>query len=185
MKGKGTRAQRLACLASGIYRRQNEGEPVHTWSPATLEECEACSSMYARIDQYMTTDLFTVDESEAIDLVASIMDWEKIRHVPVEDNEHRLVGLVSYRKLLKLLTNRSPKDVDKPIAVSQIMTRDPVTVSPMTSTLDAIDIMKRHKVSALPVTDDGRLVGIVTEHDFMRIAERLLEMDLRKHEADA
>lgn len=178
MKGEGTRAQRLACLTAGTYARQVTGAPVHTWAPATLAECGECSSMYERVDQYMTTDLFTVGEDDLIELVASIMDWEKIRHVPVEDHAHRLVGLVSYRKLLKLLANRGPGDLDKPIAVREMMVRDPVTISPETSTLDAIDVMKRKKVSALPITVEGRLVGIVTEHDFMRIAERLLEVEL-------
>jgi CBS domain-containing protein len=175
MKGQGTRAQRLACLAAATYARQQSGDPVHLWEPASLSECTSCRSMFERVDQYMTTDLFTVQEDELIDLVVSIMDWEKIRHVPVEDNEHNLVGLVSYRKLLRLVADRKPADLDKPIAVSEMMVRDPPTVSPETPTLEAIRRMRQHRVAALPVTKDGRLVGIVTEHDFMRIAERMLE----------
>ncbi len=51
----------------------------------------------------MSTDLLTVREDEPIDLVANLMDWHRIHHVPVEDNEHRLVGLVSHRPLLRFL----------------------------------------------------------------------------------
>ena len=43
----------------------------------------------------MTTDLFTVHADDPIEMVANLMIWERIRHVPVEDNEHRLVGLVT------------------------------------------------------------------------------------------
>jgi CBS domain-containing protein len=180
MKGQGTRSQRLACLTAATYTRQRTGDPVHLWEPASLSECTNCRSMYERVDQFMTTDLFTVQEDELIDLVVSIMDWERIRHVPVEDHEHNLVGLVSYRKLLRLLAHRAPGDLDKPIAVSEIMVRDPVTISPETTTMEAIELMRRHGVSALPVTKAGRLAGIVTEHDFLSIAGRLLEEELRR-----
>ncbi len=60
------------------------------------------------------------------------------------------------------------------------MVRDLVTVGPKTSTLDAIDTMRRHRISCLPVVQDERLIGIVTERDFMRIAGQLLEEMLRE-----
>jgi CBS domain-containing protein len=59
------------------------------------------------------------------------------------------------------------------------MRKDPITVTPQTRTLDAIETMRRHKVGCLPVVEDDRLVGIVTEHDFIEIATRLLEEELR------
>ena len=55
------------------------------------------------------------------------------------------------------------------------MVRDPLTVPPETSTLDAIMLMRREKVDCLPVVKDGRLVGILTERDFIDVAARLLE----------
>ena len=48
-----------------------------------------------------------------------------------------------------------------------------------TATLEAISLMRKHGVGCLPVLKDGRLVGIVTEHDFMIIAGQLLERELR------
>jgi CBS domain-containing protein len=53
-------------------------------------------------------------------------------------------------------------------------------VGPETSTLAAIDVMRKHRISCLPVVKDERLIGIVTEHDFMRIAGTLLEEMLRE-----
>jgi CBS domain-containing protein len=55
------------------------------------------------------------------------------------------------------------------------MARDLITVEPETGTLAAIDLMRRHGISCLPVVRDDRLIGVVTEHDFMRIARVLLE----------
>ena len=56
----------------------------------------------------------------------------------------------------------------------RVMARDLVTVKPDTSTLEAIDLMRDRGVSCLPVVQDDRLIGIITEHDFMRIARTLL-----------
>jgi CBS domain-containing protein len=59
------------------------------------------------------------------------------------------------------------------------MKKDPVTVPPTMTTLRAIEIMREFGVGSLPVVSEGRLVGIVTEHDFMDIAGQLLEQKLR------
>lgn len=180
MKGSGTRAERLSALTAATAKHQLEGKPVHTWPLAVLEDSGAWERNYQTVGQYMITDLFTVQEDELIDLAASIMDWEKIRHVPVEDSEHRLVGVVSYRELLRLLAD--PKKDTATVAVGNVMRRDPICVSPQTTTLEAIEIMREHSISCLPVTTpDKKLVGLVTEHDFMRIAGQLLEGSLRQH----
>jgi len=55
----------------------------------------------------MHTDLMTVNEDESVDLVAFVMDREQIQHIPVEDSEHRLVGVVSYRSILRYVGGRS------------------------------------------------------------------------------
>ena len=55
------------------------------------------------------------------------------------------------------------------------MNREPVTVRPDTPTTEAIRLMREKKLACLPVTQQGRLVGIVTEHDLIVVASRLLE----------
>ena len=55
-----------------------------------------------------------------------------------------------------------------------------MTVTPQTSTLDAIELMRRHRMSCLPVVVGDHLVGIVTETHFMAIAGQLLEQKLRE-----
>jgi CBS domain-containing protein len=199
MRGRGTRSERLAALTAGIHRRQHprpraDGAPdpesvvtVSEWSPASLDEGGGWTRNYQRVEQYMTRELLTVQEDDTIDLIVTLMDWKHIRHVPVEDGRHMLVGVVSYRMLLHHLARTIGAD-DGPsdayaISVSSIMRRDPVSVRPDTSTLDAIAVMREHRVSCLPVTTkDGRLVGLVTEHDFMDIASQLLEDRLREPE---
>ncbi len=180
LKGAGTHAERSAALVAGSYVRQQEGAPVHEWSLARLEEAGGWQRNYQRVEQFMTTDVFTVHADEVIDLVANLMDWRHIRHVPVEDDEHRLVGLVSYRSLLRLLAHDVPHGKDNPMPVGSIMQSDPITVAPETPTLEAIDLMRTNKVACLPVVKDARLVGIITEHDFLSMAAELVEPYLRE-----
>jgi CBS-domain-containing membrane protein len=117
-----------------------------------------------------------VKQNEPIDLAAHVMDWRHVRHVPVEDDHNRLVGLVSHRSLLRLMARKLTESGDRPTMVHEIMERDLVTVGADTSTLDAMHLMKEHQVSCLPVVDGrGRLVGIITERDFMNVSRRLLE----------
>jgi CBS domain-containing protein len=180
MGEKGTLEERMAALVAATVERQRHGRPIHEWGRAEIGEAGGWKPSYLRVEQYMSTDLLTVNEEEAIDLVVNLMDWHRIHHVPVEDNEHRLIGLVSLRPLLRFLASDEGRGEKGPIPVSQVMATDLITVDPETSTLDAIDEMRRHRISCLPVVKDDRLIGIVTERDFMRIAGQLLEEMLRE-----
>ena len=107
------------------------------------------------------------------------MDFRGIRHVLIEDNEHRLVGVVSYRSILRLMAEgRTPAEADA-MPVSEVMVRDPITIAPETTTLEAIRIMREKGVSALPVVKNEQLIGLVSETDFMPMAYHLLEERLQ------
>jgi len=176
MKEEGNRSECLSALVAATLSRQRTGKPVHTWDPAALWEAGESRRYYARVGQLMTTDLFTVNQDELVDVVACVMNWHHIRHVPVEDDDHLVVGLVTYRSLLRLLADNLSSEKQEPVPVSQIMHRKVITAHPETPTLEAIRTMKQHKISCLPVVDQrGRLVGIVSERDFMAIADHLVE----------
>jgi CBS domain-containing protein len=179
MKNEGSPAERLAALTAATVKRQIEGIPVHKWDLADLKEAGGWKPSYMRIDQFMRTDLITVNENDTVDLVANLMDWEKIRHIPVEDEQHHLVGLISYRTLLRHFARHGGEEKSS-VHVSEVMLKNPVTVSPETTTLEAIQIMRRKGIGCLPVLEDNRLAGIVTEYDFMRIASDLLEKRLKE-----
>ena len=159
MKEHGTPGERLSALTAATVERQKEGKPIAKWELARLEEAGGWKQHYVKVEQFMTTDLFTVHEDEPIDLVASLMDWERIRHVPVEDHDSRLVGLISYRALIHLLAQGRAETGGQPVPVGDIMKKDPVTVSPETSSLEALELMRSHRIGSLPVVKDGRLVG--------------------------
>ncbi len=175
MKKQGTRSERLAALTAATFRHQEGPKPVHEWDLARLEEAGGWTMNYTKVEQYMATQLFTVQEDELLEMVAFLMDRKQIRHVPVEDEEHRLVGLVSYRSILRMASEFRAGGVQGTIPVKSIMEVEPIAVAPETPTLEAIDIMRRHGVSCLPVVKNGKLVGLVSEVDFMSIAYELLE----------
>lgn len=161
-------------LAREMLTRQKSGEPVHRWPIIEASESDDWSQGYQTVGQFMATDLFTVRPDDLVDLAASVMTWRHIRHVPVEDNEGRLVGLVSHRALLKLLSQGALGN-EAPVTVREIMTPEPLTVSSTTPTLEAMEIMRRSRVGCLPILDDGRLVGIVTSYDFLDASARLFK----------
>lgn len=184
MGDKGTKDQRMGALVRGMMVRQAAGEPVHGWDLADVMEFEGWRESYLQVGQFMTTDLFTVHPEDVVDLAASLMDWRHIRHVPVEDGDGRLVGLVSHRSLLRLLGQGLRSSDQDPVAVREIMKTDVVTVRPDTPTLEAIEVMRKHKVGSLPVVEgEGRLVGIITEKDLLRVASMLFEKHLKEQQA--
>jgi CBS domain-containing protein len=92
------------------------------------------------------------------------LDLSRIRHLPVVDRAGVLVGVVSLRDLL--VAGEDPH-----LRLEQIMQTDVKTVGPDTQAHEAAYLLLRHAIGCVPVTDDGgRLVGIVTETDFVRIA---------------
>ena len=184
MGERGTREQRHRALVGTMLAEQKGERPVAAWPLADLS-IEDRRAGYQRIEHYMATDLFTVRPDDLVDLAASVMSWRHIRHVPVEDDEGRLVGLVSHRDLLRLLAARGFGGVNPPVVVREIMKSEPVSVDPETPTLEAIRLMREKKVGCLPVVRDGRLVGIVTAQDFLALSAELFEAHLREAPAEA
>ena len=166
-------------LTSVMLAGQKKGEPVHLWPIIEKSDHGEWEHGYRTVGQFMSTDLFTVKPDDLMDLAASVMDWRHIRHVPVEDEQGRLVGLVTHRGVLRLLSSGSRARSDgNPIIVREIMIANPITVSPSTSSLEAIEIMRGNRVGCLPVVEGDELVGIVTSYDFLEASARLFEQHL-------
>lgn len=170
----GTRAERMAVLSEAISINQVAGRPVHEWPTISSDQTAPRSSNMRSVGQIMTTDLFTVHESDVIDFAASLMDWQHVRHIPVEDDDHNLVGLVSHRAVLRHLARLNSDGRPESVPVSAIMSTKVITVTPSTPTIEAIELMQTNSISCLPVVRDSKLVGILTEHDIVQLAEPLL-----------
>lgn len=129
------------------------------------------------VADFMTKDLVTVRETDDVALAESLLRLGGIRHLPVV-REGKLVGLLTHRDLVRAGEPGRPAARDLP--VSEVMTRELVTVRPATSLAHAARTLLERKFGCLPVCDDdGKLVGIVTEADFVRFAADVVrDLDL-------
>ncbi len=165
-------------LTAAMLACQKQGQPAHRWPLVETSEPDDWEHGFRTVGQFMSTDLFTVQPDDLIDLAASVMDWRHIRHVPVEDEAGHLVGLVSHRGLLHRLTNRIGDQKVGAITVQEIMVHNPFTVSASTPTLEAIAMMRANRIGCLPVVEGDQLVGIVTSYDFLDASARLFKEHL-------
>ena len=179
MKDRGSPGARDTALVAAMIARQRSSLAGADWEPARLDENDSERTGQHKVSQYMTTDIFTVWPDDPIELVAELMGWARIRHVPVEDEQGRLVGLVTYRAVLRHMTDRAkhPADGADTAPVSAIMKRNLVTVTPDTPTLVALHLMRRHKVGCLPVKQGDHIVAILTDEDFAGLASQLIERE--------
>jgi len=122
-----------------------------------------------RVRDLMSTALLTVNADETIAEAHAEMEVGVIRHLPVVDDRGRLVGVLSDRDILGVLSSKKPRKV------ADVMSRDVITTTPEANAHVAADLMLDHKISSLPVVDDtGALVGIVTQTDYLELARRAL-----------
>jgi predicted transcriptional regulator len=174
-----------ACVAitAGIVRRQKSGEPVSQWTTAEIDEAGPWVNRYWKVEQIMTTDLFSVQENDSVYFAANIMNWKKLRYIPVEDEHGKLLGLLTQRAILEYYSAH-PKPEPKPISISEIMIKNPITVSPDTLSLDALMMMRKSGVGCLPVIKNDRLVGMLTEYNFLNFSEHNVQQlmeESRRH----
>lgn len=160
----------IVAVTAAMVNRQKDNLPGHQWAPAQIEEAGGGFNRFSRIDQIMSRKLYTVNEEDMIDLVPNIMKWKQIRHLLVENDQGELVGLVTLGRLGKhySLHNKESKII---VPVKDIMATDLITVTYNTPTVEGIDLMLKHKIGCLPVVnEENKLVGIVTERDFLSVA---------------
>jgi len=120
------------------------------------------------VADFMTKDLVTVREADDLALAEALLRLGGIRHLPVV-RERKLVGILTQRDVLR--SGSSGKPSARELPVSAVMTKDPTSVRPALGLAQAARIMLERKFGCLPVCeDDGTLVGIVTEADFVRFA---------------
>lgn len=136
----------------------------------------------ARVADIMTTPVASITDSEHLNAARQLMKEKQIRHLPVVNAEQRLVGVVTQRAVLASvikLVDRVGVDKmeaeEKQIPISSIMESNFQTASPDLNLKEAARHFLHHKHSCLPVIDDsGKLVGIVTSQDFVKLCETLL-----------
>ena len=166
----------VTTMTSAIVKNQWQQKPVHTWELPEADALETYHPSKLFVEEFMQTDLFTVQRDDIIEFVAQMMDWRKIRYMPVENAQGKLVGLITSRLLLRHYTHSSKLSKKTQMTVNDIMIANPKTVTPKVTLLEALNIMRESRIGCLPVVnDENELIGIITEMDYLRISVRLME----------
>lgn len=157
-------------LTKIIMERQQDQTPVHEWEDIECPVTISVQTEKATVGQWMTTDIFTVHENDPLSLVKAVMDWKKIRHIPVENDNGELTGLIT-RKTWKKVSNQ--KDTWAIIPASKIMVTDLITADE-TLTLDAaIQKMLANSIGCLPIVENEKLIGIITDTDIRKLLKHV------------
>lgn len=128
-----------------------------------------------QVDDLMTSNVFALRPEDDLGALQDLMRSHDIRHVPVVDEDGDLVGLVSHRDLLRsaLIEQPVPAYLERALLerlkVRDVMVRDVESVAPDDDLRDAAQLMFENKYGCLPVVAGKRLVGILTEADFVRL----------------
>lgn len=129
-----------------------------------------------KVRDLMTVEVERLMIGETLDIAKAIMENRRIRHIPVVDAQNRLVGLVTHRDIIRSWlshgdpVHEEPGQVAREIPVEMLMTKDVRGISPDTLAGDAADMLMKHKYGCFPVVENERLIGIITEADFVRFA---------------
>ncbi|WP_042354759.1 acetoin utilization AcuB family protein [Bacillus rubiinfantis] len=123
------------------------------------------------VEEIMKTDVIALQPTDTIADAVRVMETYNIRHIPIIDSENHLVGLVTISQLKEATpstfrTNENPDDLKKPLEI--IMKKNIITGHPLDFVEEIAAVFYEHKISALPIIKDHKLVGIITETDILR-----------------
>lgn len=121
------------------------------------------------VSDLMSTAVVTIRADATLADAHADMETGMVHHLPVVDGRRHLVGILSDRDILRTLSR--PRDT----TIAEIMTREVITVKPDHSAQGAANLMLERRISALPVvSDDGALIGVITQTDYLELARRAL-----------
>lgn len=130
----------------------------------------------------MTTDLVVIKASDPLKAAADAFRKNNIHHLPVVDEDSRLIGIFSKSDLLRVgsawtaFQKKKGSDLDsfdlftEKITIGEVMTREVVKLTPEDPLSVAVGIFRENLFHSLPIVDDGILVGLVTTFDLLKYA---------------
>lgn len=136
-----------------------------------------------KVKDFMKTDVISIETKTSIMEAQNIMRKKNIKRLPVM-NKGKLIGLVTKHMLLEAspssATSLSVFELNyllSEMTVDEIMVKDPITISPDYPVEAAIWLGKKHSVAAFPVVEDGKVIGMITEHDIAGVLSEVLGLE--------
>ena len=135
------------------------------------------------VKDIMTQDVFVLHANDDLDLVQTLIKSRHTRYIPIVDNEGFFVGLITHRDLLSLtvsrlatMNNNDHEGLKGHIPIRKIMQNSIMTADPDMNLFSALSIFLKNPVGCLPVVSKKRLVGILTEADFLKLTYNYLRI---------
>jgi len=175
-----SKEEATTALVASMLKKQNTNQPVATWSLAQADDMNEWSHSAFLVEEFMSTDIFTVTKEDIPEFSADMMDWQQLRYLPIENEKRELVGLMTHRELLRYFVDSYKSGVKSSKELDEIMIKNPITINPEQTIVEAMEIMMENNIGCLPVVNNGKLVGLITEANFLNITSSLLKRLKRK-----
>lgn len=127
------------------------------------------------VEDVMSTDVFTLERNDKLSIADDVMKQKRIRHIPILDSDGQLSGIITQRDLFRGILlrslgfgSRAEEKMLESYSVKDAMKEDLITTTPDTPIADAARLMLSNKIGCLPVLDGERLVGLISEADFVK-----------------
>jgi CBS domain-containing protein len=134
------------------------------------------------VKELMTDQLYTLKATNTVHQARDLMLDKQIRHIPIVDNSGKFMGLLTKRDILAAsissladIDNTERDEIEDGIPIAEIMITDVIVAQEDTNLLDAAQYLLNQKHGCLPIFRDDKLVGILTESDFVRLAVHLMK----------
>lgn len=134
------------------------------------------------VKDLMSTPVFSLKENDSLYNARSLMDLQRIRHIPIVTVDNVFSGLITHRDILSATISQlaevdpeTQKEIDSGILINEIMRTDITTIDENSSLKSAAQLLLNHKYGCLPVVHDNILIGILTEADFLRLTINLMD----------
>jgi CBS domain-containing protein len=124
-------------------------------------------NLLTKVSTLMTTELITVTEHTPVAVALGLLNTHNIHHLPVLSPERKLVGILSHADFLKLPDHGAGMHL-----VKEVMTAHVAKLEPTDTIRTAANLFTLNKFHALPVLEDGKLVGILTTLDLVRLIDQ-------------
>lgn len=161
LKTKHNRFESMQMLTAKLYEKQEKGYPVSTWGMIKADN-QSLFIDHRTVKHIMSTDIFSVDKDDSVELVFNIMKWKNIHHMPVINRDREIIGLISWADVKNYIDNIE----EQHDSVKKIMNTNMITITENESVKVAKKLIEKHKISCLPVIRYGKLNGLITRNDF-------------------
>lgn len=151
-------------LTKQMLKNQQKDIPVHEWRNININK-KPCQISDFTVSDVMTNELVLVHENDPILILKHLMNWNNVKQILVENNQHQLTGIVNLQEI-----KSANFSVNQSKSVKSLMQSDVKTIGPDVELLKAKQIMEKYNVSVMPVTADGKLIGLLSADHFKQFS---------------